>query len=106
MSQSRILRTPQARLDLVEQYEYLGDGDPELAERFLDKVEETLSRLATYPQSGAIRPSSTPEVSGLRFFPIDSFPQHLVFYKPIADGIEVLRVLHGARDLPPLLDEG
>jgi toxin ParE1/3/4 len=36
--------------------------------------------------------------TALRSWPLDNY---LIFYKPLPDGIEVLRVLHGARDLPP-----
>jgi toxin ParE1/3/4 len=25
---------------------------------------------------------------------------YLIFYRPISDGIEIVRVLHGARDIP------
>ena len=41
----------------------------------------------------------------LRFFPVSRFKKYLVFYRPVAGGIEVLRVLHGARDLPSILAE-
>jgi len=37
----------------------------------------------------------------LRGFPVGS---HLIFYRPAVDGIEVIRVLHGARDIPKLFD--
>ena len=33
------------------------------------------------------------------------FRNHIVFYRPVADGIEILRVLHGARDLVSILAE-
>jgi toxin ParE1/3/4 len=44
---------------------------------------------------GAVRDELIPN---LRSFPVGNY---LIFYKPLPDGIEVLRVLHGARDLPP-----
>ena len=34
---------------------------------------------------------------------LSRFPKYLVFYRPITDGIEVIRVLHGARDLDGIL---
>jgi len=34
----------------------------------------------------------------MRVFPVKSFENYLVFYRPIRDGIEVVRVIHGARD--------
>jgi toxin ParE1/3/4 len=41
----------------------------------------------------------------IRFFPISRFKKYLVFYLPIAHGIEVVRVLHGARDIHGILAE-
>ena len=41
----------------------------------------------------------------LRYFPLSRFKSSIVFYRPIADGIEVLHVLHGARDHLGILTE-
>jgi toxin ParE1/3/4 len=38
--------------------------------------------------------------AGLRSFTVGSY---LIIYRPLADGIEVVRVLHGARDLAKLV---
>ncbi|MGH9438287.1 MAG: type II toxin-antitoxin system RelE/ParE family toxin, partial [Terriglobia bacterium] len=37
-------------------------------------------------------------------FPVKDFPKYLIFYRPIRDGIEVVRVIHGARDIPALFE--
>jgi toxin ParE1/3/4 len=37
----------------------------------------------------------------LRGFP---FGNYVIFYRPMENGVEIVRVLHGARDLPPLFD--
>ena len=47
-----------------------------------------------------------PTLAGVRVFPVSRFKKYLVFYRPVADGIEILRVLHGARDIDDLLAEG
>ena len=39
--------------------------------------------------------------TGLRSLPLGNY---IIFYRPIDDGIEVVRILHGARDLPPLFE--
>jgi plasmid stabilization system protein ParE len=40
----------------------------------------------------------------LRFLPLFSpFAKYLVFYRPVANGIEIFRVLHGARDIEGIL---
>lgn len=40
--------------------------------------------------------------------PISRFRMYIVFYRPAPDGIEILRVIHGARDIESLagLDPG
>jgi toxin ParE1/3/4 len=43
------------------------------------------------------------QLPDLRFFPVTKFPNHLLFYRPLDDGIELVRVLHGARDIAMLL---
>jgi plasmid stabilization system protein ParE len=41
----------------------------------------------------------------VRSYPITGFPNHLILYRPTSRGIEVLAVLHGARNIPPVLRE-
>jgi toxin ParE1/3/4 len=41
----------------------------------------------------------------VRNFPVRGFRNHLIFYLPVQGGIEVWRVLHGARDLPAILEQ-
>jgi len=52
--------------------------------------------IATRPQLGRRREELAP---GLRSFPAGSY---FIFYQPIADGIEVVRVLHASRDIDSL----
>ncbi len=44
-----------------------------------------------------------PELSSLRLFTISGFDKMLVLYRPVENGIEVLRVIHGSRNLLLLL---
>ncbi|MEX1025024.1 MAG: type II toxin-antitoxin system RelE/ParE family toxin [Planctomycetota bacterium] len=44
-------------------------------------------------------------LAGLRSFPVKGFDKHLIFYRSTEHGIEVLRVLHGARDLGTIFEE-
>jgi toxin ParE1/3/4 len=50
---------------------------------------------------GLGRPRNFPHarLNQLRSFRIKDFENHLIFYSPIQDGVEVFHVLHGARDL-------
>ena len=47
-----------------------------------------------------------PLFEDVRFIPVSRFRKYLVFYRSIDDGIEILRILHGARDIQGLLAEG
>lgn len=71
-----------------------------MALRFLDAVELTLRTLARHPELGRTRAFRHAWLRGVRSFPVIGFEKHLVLYRPTADGIEVLRLLHGAREMP------
>jgi plasmid stabilization system protein ParE len=45
-------------------------------------------------------------LEGLRMFAVSDFEKHLVFYIERPGYIDVLRVLHGSRDIPVALVEG
>jgi toxin ParE1/3/4 len=99
-----IIRSPVYRA-VIEQAEYYGQhsGD-ELAFRFFEAGEATYRFLLRNPSIG--KPCRIPRhrALGVREFGIKGFPRHLVFYRAIPDGIEILKVVHAARDLETLLE--
>ena len=97
---------PRARQDLVEQASYLAENaSTAVAERFLEAAEKTAASLAAMPRKGRIWNSLRLESEReLRVWKVKGFPKVLIFYQPETSGISVVRVLHGARDLPPLLE--
>jgi toxin ParE1/3/4 len=82
----------------------MGQASLETALRFDDAAAAAFEKLARMPGLGERRESPNPRLAGLRVSPIDGFPNHLVFYRPIDGGIEVVRVLHGARDIESVLE--
>ena len=62
------------------------------ADRWLDTVQQRIQVLAAQPHAGQSRPDLAPEI---RFLPVGNY---LIFYRPIEDGVEIARVIHGARD--------
>jgi plasmid stabilization system protein ParE len=95
---------PKARDDLDEYALYLVEkGTLDLALRFLDKAEETFELLATQPGIGWRAHRLPSSFADVRICAINSFPKLLVFYRPVSNSIEVLRVLHGSRSLRALL---
>ena len=49
-------------------------------------------------------PSANPRLAGLRSWRIEGFEKHLIFYRPADDGIDIVRVIHAARDVGTVLD--
>jgi toxin ParE1/3/4 len=88
---------------LVEQAEYLArNAGRDTALKFYLAADETFSLLASNPGMGRMRDFRSPRLSGLRMCLLIGFPKHLVFYRPTRHGVEIVRVLHGARDVEDL----
>ena len=66
------------------------------ADRLADRFFETFNLLAQSPMMGRSRPELAPL---LRSFPVNNY---IIFYRVIEYGVAIVRVVHGARDLPPL----
>ncbi|MDF0601047.1 type II toxin-antitoxin system RelE/ParE family toxin [Psychromarinibacter sp. C21-152] len=97
---ARVVRRPEAREDLVSIYLYIeADSSAERAVRYLDRIERKLSRLARSPLIGTARLPSRPD---LRMLPAES---HIIIYRPIEDGIELIRILHARRDWMGMLSD-
>lgn len=104
---SRIVKRATAWQDLVEIVAYyFRQGSPTFARRFRKEVEATFKRLSDMPGLGTPYRHEHPALADFRFFPVSApFRVYLVFYRPLAHGIEVFRVLHGARDIEGILAE-
>lgn len=90
----RILITPAAEDDLVNLWVYIARENRSAADRVYDAVGETITELASMPTIGALyRPKRT-RLEGIRLFPVKRFQNYIIYYRPIADGIEIIRVLH------------
>ncbi|HJT34146.1 MAG TPA: type II toxin-antitoxin system RelE/ParE family toxin [Pirellulales bacterium] len=96
--------TPTANGDIDAQAAYLARDRESIAARFYLAVKEAGERIARSPELGAGVPSRGKKVSDLRMCRVPDFRNHLIFYRPIDGGIEIVRVLHGARDWQSLLD--
>jgi toxin ParE1/3/4 len=92
-----------AQRDLEECAAYIRRNNARSALRFLRAAQRTMDRLLAMPGMGSLYESDEPELAGLRFFPVFRFRSYFIFYRPTSNGIEVLRVLHGARDIESLL---
>jgi toxin ParE1/3/4 len=101
----RVNKRPVVIQDLIEQATYIAENNLEAAERFLTAAETTFQLLGNKPAIGKLSQLSNPLLVGIRQYPVKRFKNHLVFYRILNGEVEVLRVLHGARDLAAILDE-
>ena len=97
-----VQKLPQANADLIEIADYIDTDNPEAAKRFLDAAEAALAQLAALPSIGQTVPFSSPITQGMRVWRVEGFEQYLIFYRPAESGLEVVRVLHTARDFPTI----
>jgi toxin ParE1/3/4 len=79
-------------------------ANEDTALRYYDSVLTMCRLVAQQPLSGRAFPTKAAAFNGLRRFPLRApFEKYLVFYQPLANGIEVVRVLYGSRNLEPIL---
>jgi toxin ParE1/3/4 len=94
---------PAADADVDELAVFIAEDDLEAGLRFYDAVEATYRRIAENPKQYQIYPLDHPRLVSVRRAIVEGFPNHLIFYLVDGDMVEIIRVLHGARDLPPTL---
>ena len=97
---AQILFTPLAAEDLREIWVYLAENsDSETANKFLSAIKKKCETVSEFPEIGRVRHEY---LVNLRSFP---FGKYIIFYLPLEQGIEVLRIVHGSRDVQQVFDE-
>jgi toxin ParE1/3/4 len=105
MNAPRIVRRGRAERDIDEAAEhYFAEGGVALELRFIDALEAAMRHVAAHGSTGSPRYASELNLPGLRFWPVKRFP-YLIFYVEHHDCIDVLRVLHGAMNIPAWLTD-
>ncbi len=102
---ARFLLREAAVNDLDELATYIQKDSPQAAIRFLEAAQETFGVLARTPELGGVFECRKPDFSGMRIWQVKGFRKILVFYRPLVGTVEIVRVLHGARDLASLFGE-
>lgn len=93
------------REDLKQLFDYIAQDSPAYAVRFLAAAEAAFEQLSAMPEMGRAREFQVERLAGIRSWSIPGFRDHLIFYRPIENGIQVIRVLHGARDIERIFEE-
>ena len=95
----KVFKRAAARRDLIGHYVHLYEsGGEDLADRFLNQIEETFIDLTQQREMGTPLTSRNPALSGIRKWRVKGFENFLIFYIPRTDGVSIVRVLYAARD--------
>ena len=78
--------------------EVIRQGNPRAALRFLRACRKALEGLGDFPEIGVRYESASPEFADLRILPVAKFKNYLIFYRVTPEAIDIIRMLHGARD--------
>ena len=95
--------TPRADQDVLEIFVILAAVSPAVAARFEAAVRSEYARPQAFAYLGRAREFRHRELRGLRSCQLTGFPSWLIFYRVRQSTVEIVRVLHGARDLPRAL---
>ena len=93
---TRAILTVQAELDLEEIGDYIAADDPERALSFVSEIPRHCERIAKAPYAYPARPELG---EGLRSC---AHGRYLIVFQPGTEEVLIVRILHGARDLPAL----
>lgn len=92
-----VLIRPSADADMDGIFAWIARDDPRAAERLIQRIFEVAKRLARFPESGTPRPELGPNARSI------VVGRYLILYRIGPDCVDIVRVVHGARELGPLL---
>lgn len=99
----RVVLRAQVPDDVESIVNYLEKYSGAAADRFVVAVFAAFDDLAAMPGKGSLKQFRNPRLRGIRSWFVPGFRKHLIFYRPIPNGIEVLAVIHGSRRIRDLL---
>lgn len=85
--------------DLNEICEFIGQTNIKAASKLFDTIREKCKLVSSFPNMGK---DYSEILSNLRGFIVDDY---IVFYYPLENGIEIVRVVYGKRDLNAVFEE-
>lgn len=88
---------PLAEADIMGIALYIGERNPAAALKWYDGIYRKFRQLGAMPGTGVARDELR---DGLR---LSAVGRYLILYREDVGGVEIVRVVHGARDLPNLV---
>ena len=103
----QVLIRSAARQDILRQFSYylIEQAAAAAVEKFLDAIERAIELLSQFPTAGNPKSFKNPRLAGLRSLGVRGFPAIRIYYLVAEDELRIVRVLHGKRDINPLLED-
>ncbi|HEY3660383.1 MAG TPA: type II toxin-antitoxin system RelE/ParE family toxin [Candidatus Udaeobacter sp.] len=99
----RLLVREKALADIEELGAFIARDNPAAATEVVRAIRLSFEQLAHMPRLGRI--VRKVKTSGqIRMWLSPAFPNYLIFYRELPDGVDIVRVLHGARDVHRILE--
>jgi toxin ParE1/3/4 len=76
----------------------------DIARQFSVAVKAGVEASLKAPLAGALRETSNPKLSDLRTWPVKGFDEHRIYYLIRDDVLQIIRVLHGKRDIARIME--
>lgn len=92
----RLVYLPSADEDVLEIFLTIALDNEPAAHRFVERLKKAISRLADFPESAPAREDIVPGLRGL------SFAGYVALYRIVEGEVQIVRIVHGMRDLPGL----
>jgi len=93
--------TPEALGDLLDIWNFIAHDNLQAADRVEAAIFDACELLARSPSAGVIRRDLT--ALPVRFWVVHPYPNYLIVYDPGKAPLQIIRILHGARNLPSML---
>lgn len=102
---AKFVLAPCVEEELWEIWAFIAGDNPGAATRVIEAAHETFKSLADRPGLGRLRKFSDSRLKDVRSWHVSGFDNYVIFYRPVPEGIQVLHVYHGARDIEALFGE-
>jgi len=88
-----IVLQPSVKADLSGIWDFIAEDSDDQADAFIDLINQKFQLLTQQSGLGRRREELA---EGLRSFPVG---RYVIFYLPVPGGVQIVRLLHGARDI-------
>ncbi|HLM00818.1 MAG TPA: type II toxin-antitoxin system RelE/ParE family toxin [Pyrinomonadaceae bacterium] len=96
---AKVILSEDAQTDLREIWLYLSENSLNSADRVIDEMMRKFRMLAENPKVGQLHDEL---IINLRSFP---YKKYIIFYFSMENGVEIYRIIHGARNIEDLFED-